>query len=117
MDIRRVFQATTLTVSVISLIVLIYRAYIAKRCTRLIMVAPILLMAHMVIFNGVLLLSMDSIDLDHILLGYDLSFHTWSDGVRLHSIITVIGLTHAYIKTHRMKEELDQWTTQHKLFP
>lgn len=71
-------------------------------------------LSHIVLYYTTVLLSQEALDLDHKCFGFDISFHAWSAGLTIHAIVTVLFLTYAYMRQHKMREELDQWNTLHK---
>lgn len=99
MDPRRAIQIVAMTLSLVSLILVISRAYYGSRFVRCVLVAPVVFLLHSFIYYVVLLLSSEAIDLDHIILGKEISFHAWAGGMSLHAIITIIFLVYAMTKT------------------
>ena len=117
LDVRRVFQIISLIIAITSMATIVYRYYIARQCTRRILIAPIVYLCHVALYYSVVLLSWEAIDLDHILFGCDLQFHAWSAGVNVHAIITVVFLAYAYWRQQRLKEAAEQWNRFHNTSP
>jgi hypothetical protein len=96
MEPRRIVQLISLLTSLSATFVLLYYFFIDKqRIHRLALIAPILYLVHLSVFYSAVLLSTVGLICAE-------SFSSWSSGVRLHSVITVLVLAYVVVRQNKL---------------
>jgi hypothetical protein len=101
MDSRRWAQLFTIVLSFASGLGLSFHTHWLGKNRTNILIAPIVYFFHVAFYYIAVNLSASYIDLDKILFGIDIGFHWWSVGVTIHSIITILFLSYAAIKSYK----------------